>query len=135
MRSPPGVPTCMRAGLRAGLSILLVAAALAGCAEETGFSGVRPGARVGGLSEADMRELCTWAIAEQGGEGAMFDCGGGSSVTLDTVDACVVEQDDYAGCSLTVGQLEDCVLAVDGDPCQVLRESACQPLRACLFGS
>lgn len=127
MRSPSGTS--------AGMSILLLAAALATCGEETGFSGVSPSERVGALSRAEMRELCTWSIEEQGGEGAMSDCGGGNSVTLDTIDACVDEQDDYADCSLTVAQLESCVLAVDGDPCQVLSKTACQALRECLFGS
>jgi hypothetical protein len=127
MRSPSGTA--------AGISLLLLAAALAGCGEETGFSGVSPDERVGALSTDEMRELCTWAIGEQGGEGAMYDCGGGNSVTLDTVDACVAEQDDYADCSLTVEQLESCVLAVDGDPCNVLTRAACQALRQCLFRS
>lgn len=131
MRSPSGTSPSRYLAI----SILLLAAALAACGEETGFSGVSPSERVGALSRAEMRELCTWAIEEQGGEGAMSDCGGGNSVTLDTIDACVDEQDDYADCSLTVAQLESCVLAVDGDPCQVLSKASCQALRECLFSS
>lgn len=118
-----------------GLSMLLLAAILAACGgDETGFSGVSLHERVGALSMAEMRELCTWVIEQQGGEGAMHDCGNGNSVTLDTIDECVAEQGDYADCSMTVAQMESCVLDVGGDPCRAPQTASCQPLGACLFG-
>ena len=109
-------------------------AALSGCGAEEGYSGVAPHKRVGDLSGDEMRALCTWVIERQGGEGAVHDCGDGVSVRLDTVAECVAEQDDFSGCSLTVSQLEVCVLDAGPDPCRAPATPTCQPLGECLFG-
>jgi hypothetical protein len=122
--------------MRSGLSTFFLAAALAACGGvDEGFSGVRLDARVGALSMAEMRDLCAWVIEAQGGEGAMYDCGNGSSVTLDTIDECVAEQGDYADCAMTVAQMESCVLDVGADPCRAPQTASCQPLGRCLSGS
>ena len=117
------------------LGMLLASAVVVGCGgSEEGFSGVTLDSRVGELSDDDMHALCTWVIGQQGGEGAMHDCGGGLSVTLDTVNECVAEQGDYSDCTLTVAQMEDCVLDAGANPCQAPSTPACEPLGACLFG-
>jgi hypothetical protein len=114
---------------------LLVGVFVAGCSgPEEGFSGVPLAKRVGDLPEGEMRALCAWVIDQQGGEGARHDCGNGIVITLDTVDECVAEQGDYAGCALTVAQMEECVLEAGPDPCAAPSTPACQPLGECLFG-
>jgi hypothetical protein len=122
--------------LLAVLALLLAGAALLGCdTTEEGYSGVALDQRVGELSEDDMRKLCAWVSGRQGGEGAMHDCGNGNSVTLDTLDECVAEQDDYAFCSLTVAQIEQCVIDAGPDPCRAPSTPSCQPLGQCRLGS
>lgn len=115
-------------------AMLLAGALLVGCGAEEGYSGVPPDERVGDLSADEMRDLCAWVIGRQGGEGAMYECGNGLSVTLDTVAECVAEQDDYASCSLTVAQMEECVIEAGPNPCQAPFTPACQPLGQCQFG-
>lgn len=119
------------------LSITLLAGAvLLGCdTGGAGYSGVEPEQRVGALSEDDMRALCAWVIGRQGGEGALHECEGGLTITLDTIEECVAEQDDYASCSLTVSQMEQCVLDAGSDPCRVPSTPSCQPLGQCRLGS
>jgi hypothetical protein len=119
------------------VSVLLFAAAVPfGCGTpEEGYSGVAPDERVGALSEDEMRELCAWVIGRQGGEGAVHECGNGVTVTLDTIDECVAEQDDYASCSLTVAQMEQCVIDAGSNPCRAPSTPSCQPLGQCRQGS
>jgi hypothetical protein len=114
--------------------VLLALALLACGGEDTGFSGVRLDARVGALSRDEMRQMCTWVIERQGGENAMYDCGNGTTVTLDTIDECVAGQGDYADCSMTVAEMESCVLDVGVNPCRAPETPSCQPLGECLFG-
>ena len=119
------------------VSTLLVAGTvLLGCGTpEEVSSGVNPDQRVGALSDDEMRELCAWVIGRQGGEGAMHECGNGVTITLDTIDECVAEQDDYASCSLTVAQMEECVIDAGSNPCRAPSTPSCQPLGQCRLGS
>ena len=115
--------------------MLLAGAVLIGCGGvEEGFSGAPLDERVGDLSDDDMRKLCAWGAQRQGGENAMFDCGDGVSVTIDTVDECVEEQTDYAFCDATVQQMEQCVIDAGPNPCNALTTPACEPLYPCWFG-
>lgn len=100
---------------------------------DEGFSGVDVTKRLGDLSAAEMRDVCTWVIAQQGGEGAVHQCENGDTVTLDTVDECVAERDGFDTCSVTVRQLEECVLAVGEDVCLAPSTPVCQPLGECDF--
>jgi hypothetical protein len=108
-------------------------AVLSGCGgTEEGFSGVAPDKSMRELSMSEMRDVCTWVIGRQGGEGAVHDCGNGLMVRLDTVDECVEDQaEDFGGCSLTVAELETCVIAVGENPCLAPTTPACEPLGEC----
>lgn len=116
---------------------LMLAGSLAWIAcggSDAGFSGVESTKEVDELSGSEMRDLCAWTISYQGGEGATFECADGVSVTNDTVEECVDEQYEFAGCTLTVRQMEECVLAAGPDPCRVLDTPECAPFIACVFG-
>lgn len=116
--------------------MLLAGAIMLGCATDPeGFSGAPADQRVGELSAGDMRALCEWVIGRQGGEGAVHDCGNGLTITLDGIDECVAEQDDYARCSLTVRQMEECVLDAGDNPCRAPSTPSCEPLGECRLGS
>jgi hypothetical protein len=56
-------------------------------------------------------------------------CSGDLTVTFKSKADCLANQPP-ASCQATVGQVEDCIDALDADPCS-LGGSACQPLFAC----
>jgi hypothetical protein len=123
----------MRSLLAVSLFLALGGAVLFGCGGgDEGFSGVESGQRLRDLSAGDMRKVCVWVIERQGGEGAVHDCGNGLMVTLDSVDECVEDQAaDFGACSLTVAELETCVIVVGEDPCLAPVTPECEPLGEC----
>lgn len=110
---------------------LALAVGLAGCGGGGGddHSGVEPTAVVADLDPADEMTLCDWSIDAEGGAGHVTHCNG-FDVTTHTVADCVAE---FAGwtCDATVGELEDCINAIDGDTCALLTEEACAFLFTC----
>ncbi|MEM9490573.1 MAG: hypothetical protein AAGC55_15605 [Myxococcota bacterium] len=88
------------------------------------------------LTEDELRSVCEFTIGETGGEGATADCGGGVTLENGTVSECVADgTTPFAGCTLTVGQLEDCVVALEGDNCALFTSAptACQEFLDCTF--
>ncbi|WP_428264689.1 hypothetical protein [Haliangium sp.] len=106
---------------------------VAGCGGPGSYSGPPPDELVSELSREDMRDLCVWVLDLHGGAGSEHLCSGGVSVTLDSVDECVRDQDEFDDCSLTVRQWEDCVLDTRDDPCGILTARSCRPVAACYF--
>src|SRR5580658_8451039 len=71
------------------------------------------GARVVMLSPAQQATLCDWAVAEWGGYGTTVPCGGGINRTnpANQTDCVMGNEPTNPDCSLTVSQLETCILA------------------------
>ena len=82
------------------------------------------------LTPAEQRELCEWAIAAQGGPG-MYQCTGETSVTVDSVDECAVQ--DLSGIHCRVSLLESCLESLNGTPCRLLSSQACSPYLDCVL--
>jgi hypothetical protein len=109
-----------------------VLVALIGC-NTTGDSGQDRLEQMGELSEEEQRTFCEWQTDELGGEGAEYDCGGGSTYTVSTVDSCVDSSACYSSCDLSVGENEDCTGAMAADPCNGGADPACRPVFECLL--
>jgi len=112
-----------------GVLVSVVAACGGGGGGPTS-SGVDPTKPVVGLTADEVMTMCSWSVDAQGGAGYVSDCGDGFTITTQTVAECVTSF-EAATCSATVGDIEACVNAMDGDGCRVLTETACEPLLAC----
>ena len=106
----------------------LFAVVLVGCSP----SGLGSGTSWDDLGNAEYETFCDWSIAEMGGENVEKDCGDDVTVTSGTKDECVAELSSYVDCDLTVGDLEDCKIAVAEDPCGLGGE-ACATAFDCSF--
>jgi hypothetical protein len=98
---------------------------------DTGPSGLNRNALIGELSDDEMRQLCSWVIGEQGGEGAVFECGA-FQVTNDTVEQCVRERGELDPCFLSVAHVEDCIVAAGPNPCAIVSTPECDPYLSCI---
>jgi hypothetical protein len=95
-----------------------------------GASGVPRDKYLDELTPDEQRDLCTWAIAAQGGPGERA-CDEETTVTVPSVDECAADDLDF---HCRVGLAEDCVVSLDGDPCALLVEPACQTYVECVLG-
>jgi hypothetical protein len=111
---------------RHALAIVMIAA----CGDDPVLSGVARDTPVAELTSADVQQWCDWAIAEQGGFGLDHRCMDGTTITTDSVARCVDTLADLT-CTDAIGELEDCIVATDGDPCLFPTESACAAYVAC----
>jgi len=104
---------------------------LAACAGDgPARSGVITDTRVVDLTSADVQQFCDWAIALEGGFGHSHHCTDGATLTTESVATCVDTLADLT-CTDTIGQLEDCLLAVAGDLCLIPSEPVCAAYVAC----
>ena len=94
-------------------------------------SGLDRSGVVTALPPADLMTLCEWSTETQGGAGTTTECGD-HTVTVEDAPHCA---DGFTGktCTLTVGQLEDCVNVLADDPCGALQSSSCGPVIECAF--
>jgi hypothetical protein len=101
-------------------------------------SGVSRDERIVAISASEMMQFCAWLIPLQGPE-RTIDCPGGTTVTTgtsNTIAQCVAEGTDFQAmnpsCESTVGQYEDCLLALDAltdmQICDSTIPPACGPL-------
>lgn len=96
-----------------------------------GESGLPVDDPVASLSDGDLSNLCDWATDAQGGEGTMTTCGD-ATITVAPASQCVEDLGAYdASCTLTVGEVEACMLAIASDPCTAFDSDDCAPLFAC----
>lgn len=120
-------------------SLMAMAAFLAACSgsseESSPSSGLPTSERVATLDETEIAELCDWSAAQTGGYGVEKDCGNGQTArTQESQAECVQSMRDGATqpeCTVTVGQVEDCINALDGDLCQLIAQVECLPLWEC----
>ncbi len=113
------------------LSGLTIVLGLAACADDgPARSGVATDTRVADLTSADVQQFCDWAVALEGGFGHSHHCEDGSTLTTDSVAICVDTLADLT-CTDTIGQFEDCLLAVAGDLCLIPSEPTCAAYAAC----
>lgn len=115
------------------LEILVLAlglTTLVACGGDDG-SGVDGSKTIVGMSASEKQSFCEWAIAEQGGAGAMTTCGD-VTITVQTVADCVAGFADFtATCAATVAQGEACIAATASNPCE-FGGAACAPIFACI---
>ena len=127
-----------------GLSftVFTVGMLLLGCSAGTGpvgstggRSGVPSNETVSALSQSEKATLCDWATDKEGGYGKVTACDGGLTLHNKSSQAdCVASFNVGGTCSVTVGQLEDCILAIStADPCSLpsLSEPKCTPFLQC----
>jgi hypothetical protein len=121
--------------LAVGLS---VAFGVGGCGSSGGSAGapsnVPPGDTFGQLSTSQVTSLCDYLAATQGGYGRSVTCPAGDTQTTDTSQSeCVTSSAQVASLcpTLTVGDAEDCAVAVGTNLCDFDTASACAPVRAC----
>jgi hypothetical protein len=112
-----------------GLALLVIGACSS--TEEPPRSGVDPGTLVVDLTSEDVQLFCDWSIAEQGGFGHSEMCDDGTTITTTSVARCVDTLADLS-CTDTIGALEDCIIATDGNLCLVPTEPACAAYDACV---
>lgn len=95
-------------------------------------SGVPSTLTVASLDAAQLRQLCEWSIGVQGGPGRMVECPGGGSTTTSTEADCTGGLSGTTiSCDITVGEVEDCFVAIGTDLCGLLDGPACAPFVAC----
>ena len=115
-------------------SVLIIAGALAlgACGGDGGGSGVDGAKPIISMTVSEKQTFCEWLVAEQGGPDHVTECGGGVSVTTQTVAECVAGFADFSPtCAATVAQGEACAIAVGAAPCSFGGE-ACAPIFACI---
>lgn len=106
--------------------------AIAACSSDPpARSGVDPATPVVDLTSNDVQLFCDWSVAEQGGVGHSEMCDDGTTVTTKSVANCVDTLADLT-CTDTIGALEDCILATDGNLCLLATEPACAAYDACV---
>jgi len=96
-----------------------------------GPSGVDPAIPVAQISSGDAQTFCEWSVDAQGGAGHVERCGGDLTVKTETVANCVASFLE-ATCDATVGEIEDCIFAIDGNGCRIFSEEQCSVLFECL---
>jgi hypothetical protein len=112
--------------------ILMLVAVVAGCGGGGGStsSGVDPAKLVVDLTTDEYSAFCEWSIELQGGAGHVESCGDGFDITIFSVAECVANL-EAATCTATVGEMETCINALDGNACRILTEPSCEVLLAC----
>jgi hypothetical protein len=81
-----------------------------GADTDSGVPAIDPSTPLSSLTPSQQGAFCDWMNAELGGYGASFDCGGGSSVSNSQNQMqCVMTRLVYR-CSVTVGDVEMCIL-------------------------
>ena len=85
-----------------------------------GGSGVDRTTNAADVTPAEQMQLCAWLIDQFGGDGVMTTCAEGT-VTGPTMSDCIERGSMVPDtCPATVGDAEDCYLAISADPCILL---------------
>ena len=87
-------------------------------------SGLDRSKRVDSLSVKERSALCAWQTNEVGGPDVDKDCGGEVTAHVATIASC---ESEAAAKICTVAEVEDCIISLHGDPCQLDRANACKP--------
>jgi hypothetical protein len=117
-------------------TVLVVSASCGGGGGGTGPAGVPASATVVSLDATQSAALCDWINKSLGGYGSIDNCDGGGSRHADsTQQSCVSGLSDFNACpSLTVGTVEECILAIGGDLCRIDAAPACADINQCGTG-
>lgn len=121
------------------LTTLTLSLALFACGDDDG-GGSDGGATDGGdrsrtiesLDMSEARAECSVFIDSLGGPGETM-CEGGLDITVQTVDDCAASIEP-ATCTNTLAELDNCRVALAGDPCGLLSEPACSFFLSCASG-
>lgn len=116
---------------RSGFALLFLLSACGG--DEAGLSGVSGSTLVGEMTTNDIRQLCEFAVAVQGGEGRRVNCGDDVTMEVQGVDACIGSWDEADLCdNASVKQIEACLHARGENICRDLGYiNECKPLFVC----
>ena len=110
--------------------------ALAACGGDT-KSGVDSNKMLTDITAAEKMTLCTWFVNELGnmpGEKECTDSDGQMiTVEVNTVAECAADDLSTSGC--TVGQLEECAVSTNGDPCLITQTGPCFNYILCSLSS
>jgi len=95
-------------------------------------SGIDPDRTIESLNTEEARSVCEDAVAAQGGEGTIVDCDG-ISIMVQSVEECTTSV-AAATCTNTIAELDDCIAAMEEDPCAVISGPECSFLLSCASG-
>ncbi len=90
------------------------------------------------LGELDAEQWVTLCDEVSVETAETVTCDGDVEITTATSADCQEDTDVFADCTATVGDLRDCMDAINADPCVLLSETApagCEPVFACATGS
>jgi hypothetical protein len=96
---------------------------------DSSTSTLDPGRTIASLDLAEARAICEDFTAAQGGPGTVAMCDG-LELTVQSVDDCATTV-DAATCTNTVGEMNACLAALDGDACTLLTDPACAFVFSC----
>jgi hypothetical protein len=117
------------------VAVAIAPAIVCGCGgervDDDSSSGVDSSRRVTELSDEEIADLCDWSSAELGGYGVERECSGQTVRTQASQQECMNSLGSDPSCTATVGDIEKCINALDGDLCRLLSEPACLPLFQC----
>lgn len=100
------------------LIVMASALTLMACGGDDGpSSGIDPDRTIESLDMEEARAICEDAISAQGGPGTTFSCDE-IEITVGTVSECTADIDS-ATCTNTVGELNDCIAAMEEDSCSI----------------
>ena len=108
-----------------------------GSTQDTGMGGARgdanlpaidPSTPIDSLTDAQKAQLCDWETNELGGYGFTMDCGNSISVANPKTQAECISTELKFNCTVTVGQLETCTLAMAPSHGCVDPIAECRPL-------
>jgi hypothetical protein len=87
-----------------------------------------PSTPIGNLTQEQKGRLCDWEMNELGGYGFTMDCGNSISVANPMTQAeCISTRLNFS-CTVTVGQLETCTLAMAPSHGCIYPNAECRPL-------
>jgi hypothetical protein len=91
-------------------------------------SGVDRNKFIDELTETEVRAVCEWSIAKQGGPGVK-QCNEGM-ITVNTVEECIA---DYSAGAIhcQISLVEDCMTSLNGDACQFFNSLQCAAFFQC----
>jgi len=104
-----------------------------GASGAPGPSGIPSNTRLADLTDSQVRQLCDWAAAQEGGYGTAHTCGGGITIrTYASQEDCFQRTRASAGptCAATVGDIEACEQVLASDACNTSAPE-CANLIAC----
>jgi len=89
---------------------------------------IDPNTPIDNLSDAQKGQLCDWETNELGGYGFTMDCGNSISIANPKTQAECISTQLKFNCTVTVGQLETCTLAMAPSHGCIAPNAECRPL-------